>query len=135
MIKRSELARIAEDILGLLAVISAAAIIMVLFDYSITHAQTPHGTMYEETPQGAIDGVNNTFTIAHQPLPWAAIKLYRNGLRLKRAVVVQGSPTSGIGDYSLDTTVFSNTKIVFQTACTPSCIPQPGDILLADYTY
>jgi hypothetical protein len=92
--------------------------------------------MYEETPLGVIDGINPTFAIAHQPLPWGAIKLYRNGIRLKRFVAVPGTPAGAFqGDYTLDTTVFSNTKIVFLPACTPSCIPQPGDTLLADYTY
>jgi hypothetical protein len=86
--------------------------------------------MYEETPLGVLDGNNAIFTIQHQPAPWSAIKLYRNGMRLKRAVFPQG-----LGDYVLDTTVFNSTKIVFQPACIPSCIPQPGDTLLADYTY
>ncbi len=103
---------------------------------ALLHAQTPHGTMYEETPAGVIDGVNQTFVIAHQPLPWAAIKLYRNGLRMKRFVAVPGTPAGTFqGDYTLDTTVFNSTKIVFQSACNPTCIPRPGDTLLADYTY
>jgi hypothetical protein len=89
-------------------------------------SQVPHGTMYEETPAGVIDGVNTVFTIAHQPLPWASIKVYRNGLRMKRNL-----------DYTLDTSNWNATKIVFIQAQTPQpgTNGEPEDVLLVDYTY
>ncbi len=66
-----------------------------------------------ETPAGAIDGVNPSFTLAVAPSPVAALQLSRNGL-LQAASV----------DYSL-----SGTTITFLTAS----IPQSGDSLSASY--
>lgn len=72
----------------------------------------------EETLQGVIDGVNATFTIQFQPLPWSSLKVWRGGVRLKRGL-----------DYSLGGT--NHRDIVFA----PAQIPQLNDVLLADYTY
>ncbi len=94
-------------------------------------AQTPHGTTSEEVPRGAIDGVNASFTLNFQPAPWGSIHVYRNGMRLKR--VVQSGPALLPGDYTLGGP--NHMQIIFQPACLPSCIPQPTDTLLADYTY
>jgi hypothetical protein len=102
----------------------------------IVHAQA-HGTASEEVPRGAIDGVNGTYTLNFQPLPWGSIHFYRNGRRLQRNT-----------DYSLGGP--NHTQIIFLSTCTypvwidnilnvpvigPCAVPQPGDVLLADYTY
>lgn len=112
--------------------VAVAFIVIVL---PLLPAQTPHGTMNEETPGGMIDGANNTFTIAHQPLPWSAIKLYRNGVRQTRCVPPPAPPKPC--DYNLDTSNFNATKIVFVPIAIvpPGTNPQPGDTLLVDYTY
>lgn len=81
-----------------------------------------HGTASEEVPRGVIDGVNGTFTLNFQPAPFASLHLFRNGLRLHRGV-----------DYTLGGQFFLN--VIFSSSCPSSCIPQPGDVLLADYTY
>jgi hypothetical protein len=85
---------------------------------AIGNAQS-HGTASEEVPRGATDGVNGTFTLNFQPLPFASLHVYRNGLRLHRGV-----------DYTLGGQYYL--QLIFSPAC---CIPQPGDVLLADYTY
>jgi hypothetical protein len=69
----------------------------------------------QETPAGAIDGVNNAFTLAHTPNPAASLLLIRNGLVLK-----QGS------DYSV-----TGRAITFLSAA----LPQSGDTLQAFYRY
>lgn len=69
----------------------------------------------EETPTGAINGVNAAFALAHTPNPAASLLLVRNGLVLK-----QGS------DYAL-----SGSAIAFSS----TTLPQPGDTLLAFYRY
>lgn len=93
-----------------------------------TNAQAPHGTASEETPRGAIDGVNSSFTLNFQPAPFSSIHVYRNGLRQQRNL-----------DYLL--TGPNHMQIVFQPipvqppGTIPMVVPQPGDSLLADYTY
>jgi hypothetical protein len=92
------------------------------------HAQAPHGTASEEVPRGVIDGINTTFTLNFQPAPWGSIHVYRNGLRQQRHT-----------DYELGG--LNHTQILFIPipVVPPGTgilgIPQPGDILLADYTY
>ncbi len=88
----------------------------------IVHAQVPHGTASEEVPRGVIDGVNATFTLNFQPAPWGSIHLFRNGMRVQRN-----------NDYTLGGS--NHMQVIFSPSCNPSCIPQPGDTLLADYTY
>jgi hypothetical protein len=78
----------------------------------------------EETPGGRIDGINATFTLAHAPKPWLSLKLFRNGLRLRRCQ--NGAVT--MCDYTL---VSPYNKLTFQSGG----VPQPGDILLADYRW
>jgi hypothetical protein len=80
------------------------------------HAQPPHGTASEEVPRGAVDGVNETFTLSFQPAPWGSIHVFRNGLRQMRHL-----------DYELAGP--NHTQVIFNT------VPNLGDILLADYTY
>lgn len=117
---------------------------VLLFAIITALGQTPHGTQSEEVPKGAIDGVNATFTLAFQPAPWGSLHVYRSGLRMQRHV-----------DYEL--TGPNHTLIVFQPAPLKvpdnpdsetfriwqgaiirqfiTGIPNPGDSVLADYTY
>lgn len=66
-----------------------------------------------ETPAGAINGVNNAFTLSAAPLPAASLQLYRNGLLQKAGV---------------DFTIAVNT-ITFL----PVSTPRTGDILQATF--
>ncbi len=112
------------------------------------HAQVPHGTASEEVPRGTIDGVNTTFTLNFQPAPWGSIHVYVNGARRQRHVdyeltgpnhtliVFQPSPLVPSGIPNLDGP--DNPARQWQGALIRpwgSGIPQPGDIVLADYTY
>jgi hypothetical protein len=85
---------------------------------AILPAQAPHGTASEEVPRGAIDGVNPSFTLNFQPAPWGSIHVYRNGLRQMRNF-----------DYILGG--LNHTQVIF----VPIATPQPGDVLLVDYTF
>lgn len=67
-----------------------------------------------ETPTGAVDSANTTYTLAHTPNPAASLELTENGLRL----------AAGGVDYTLATAT-----ITMVTA------PLTGDILLAFYRY
>ncbi|HML15470.1 MAG TPA: hypothetical protein VK419_00530 [Bryobacteraceae bacterium] len=69
----------------------------------------------DETPSGAINGSNTSFTLVNAPSPPASLSLYLNGLLM----------TQGI-DYTL-----SGNAISFLTASTP----QSGDLLVASYRY
>ena len=67
-----------------------------------------------ETPTGTIDGENDEFTLANVPIA-GSVALYKNGLRQR----------AGAGnDYTI-----SGDTITFEAGN----IPQPGDVLLADY--
>jgi hypothetical protein len=66
-----------------------------------------------ETPAGAINGVNASFTLANAPNPAASLALFLNGL---------------LQDQGFDYTLSGNT-ITFATAG----VPQNGDRLLASY--
>jgi hypothetical protein len=81
-------------------------------------SQAPHGTASEEVPRGVIDGTNTTFTLNFQPAPWGSIHVFRNGLRQQRN-----------NDFTLGGP--NHTQVIFNLIAAP----QPGDILLADYTY
>ncbi len=65
-----------------------------------------------ETPGGAMDGVNTTFTLANTPLG-SSLMLFLNGLYM----------TANL-DYTL-----TGSSIQF----VPGAIPQPGDTLIASY--
>jgi hypothetical protein len=71
------------------------------------------GFVDNETPGGAVNGVNPEFTLAAAPVPGSSLLLYRNGL-------LQKSGT----DYTL-----AEGAITFASVATP----QIGDILLASY--
>ncbi len=68
-----------------------------------------------ETPTGAINGLNTTFTLAFTPSPAASVQVYLNGLRLQVGV-----------DYTLSGSTISFTLVT---------VPQLGDVLLASYRY
>ncbi len=68
-----------------------------------------------ETPLGAINGSNLTYTLAFPPSPSSSVVLYLNGLRMDQGV-----------DYTV-----SGSTITF----VPASGPQTGDILLASYRY
>ena len=70
-----------------------------------------------ETPSGAIDGTNDTFTLANTPDPPASLILTKNGI-----VMEEGTGN----DYTL-----SGNTITFQAGQ----IPQTGDKLLCWYRY
>jgi len=66
-----------------------------------------------ETPSGAMNGSNNTFTLANPPNPSASLALFRNGMLLRPNV-----------DYALSTR-----SVTFYTGT----LPQSGDSLVASY--
>lgn len=66
-----------------------------------------------EAPNGALNGVNSTFTLSKAPSPAASLLLFRNGLLQKAGV-----------DFTLD-----GLTVSFQ----PGSVPQPGDLLQASY--
>jgi hypothetical protein len=66
-----------------------------------------------ETPAGATDGANRSFSVAQIPLPAASLEVFRNGIRMKSGV-----------DYTVTGGV-----ITFQPAATP----QIGDSLQCSY--
>jgi hypothetical protein len=66
-----------------------------------------------ETPAGAVNGVNGTFTLAQAPSPAASLAFYRNGIRLKSGV-----------DYTI-----SSNSVTFLTGF----VPQTGDTLVSSY--
>jgi hypothetical protein len=67
----------------------------------------------QETPSGAINGINAAFTLSQTPSPSTSLIVYRNGVRL----------TSGI-DY---------TAVGNALAFVGTLVPQSGDILLCSY--
>ena len=68
-----------------------------------------------ETPQGSVNGVNQTFTLQTSPFPGNSLHLYANGSRLAMGI---------------DYTITGNT-ITF----TGAYVPGTGDTILADYKY
>lgn len=67
----------------------------------------------QETPSGAINGVNGTFTLSQTPSPSTSLALYRNGLLLSQGI-----------DYTL-----SAATITFTTGL----VPQTTDTLVGSY--
>ena len=76
---------------------------------------TPMIFVDSETPAGAVNGSNTTFTLANSPSPSTSLVLYRNGLFM----------TAGV-DYSVN-----GATIAF----VPGATPQSGDVLTASYRY
>lgn len=71
------------------------------------------GFVDQETPTGAINGVNATYTLSHTPSPNTSLAVYRNGLRMSAGV-----------DYTL-----SGAVITFVTGL----VPQSSDTLICSY--
>lgn len=71
------------------------------------------GFVDSETPSGAVNGVNNFYTLVQAPSPASSLGVYRNGIRLK----------SGL-DYTA-----AGTGITFLGGL----VPQTGDVLLCSY--
>lgn len=67
----------------------------------------------EQSPSGAVDGSNSSFTLSNPPAPASSLQIFRNGLLQKLSI-----------DYA-----FSGVTIQFATGS----IPQPGDTLLVSY--
>lgn len=83
-------------------------------DYLVRALQAvAHTHVNAEVPGGAVNGANETFTLADAPSPSASLMLFRNGV-LQQA---------GGNDFTL-----IGSTITFATA------PETGDILLAYYT-
>lgn len=68
--------------------------------------------VYEETPTGTINGINNTFTLANTAIT-GTVRIYLNGQRLKNIL-----------DYT-----YTGSTITMTT------IPFTGDVLIVDYNY
>jgi len=66
-----------------------------------------------ETPQGAVDGFNSSYSLGGSPFPTGSLQLFRNGLLQKSEM-----------DYNL-----VNSSIVFNSGS----VPQTGDVLVASY--
>ncbi len=79
-------------------------------DYRVRYLEN---IAHEETPTGTVNGINDTFTLAFNPIV-ASVKLYVAGLRMKRGV-----------DYTLGGT--GNKTITMVT------IPPDGSTILVDY--
>jgi len=78
-----------------------------------TASGSSHTHVDGETPSGAMNGSNVTFTLAHTPSPGSSLQLFLNGLRL----------SAGAGnDYTL-----SGATITMANA------PAEGGALIADY--
>jgi hypothetical protein len=71
------------------------------------------GFVDQETPAGAVNGVNAAFTLSQTPSPGSSLAVYRNGLRLKSGV-----------DYTL-----SGAVVTF----VPGLLPQSSDTLVCSY--
>ncbi len=96
------------------AIVTIGGISLPVFVCAVPSTPTPAPSFVDgETPGGTIDGINAAFTLASVPNPAASVHLHRNGIRL--------SPGA---DFTLQ-----GAAITFK----PGAIPQPGDILTADY--
>jgi hypothetical protein len=71
------------------------------------------GFVDQETPTGAVNGVNAAFTLSQTPSPSTSLVIYRNGVRL----------TAGV-DYTA-----SGAAVTFMS----TLVPQTGDTLLCTY--
>ncbi len=74
----------------------------------------PTGSFVDgEVPSGALNGVNNTFTLANAPNPPSSVGLFRNGVLLRLGI-----------DYTI-----TGSSLTFLIGA----MPQPGDSLVASY--
>jgi hypothetical protein len=86
---------------------------ILLASYRISASIPGLGFVDQETPTGAINGVNAVFTLSQTPSPSSSLAVYRNGLRM----------TSGV-DYTL-----SGMVVTFATGL----VPQTSDTLACSY--
>jgi hypothetical protein len=93
------------------AIPQAADVLDASYRYGVNNAGVSFAD--GETPGGAVNGSNVTFTLAAPPNPASSLRLYRNGLAMKPGV-----------DYNL-----SGVTVTFLSPSTP----QSGDVLLAYY--
>jgi hypothetical protein len=68
-----------------------------------------------EVPSGAINGLNQIFTLANTPSPSSSVEVYLNGILMEQGV-----------DYAI-----AGAVITFSLAA----VPQTGDVVLANYRY
>ena len=85
----------------------------VLASYRVSVAISGVGFVDMETPAGALNGSNASFTLSQAPIPVSSVAVFRNGMRL----------TSGL-DYTM-----SSNSLRFVAAQ----IPQSGDVILCSY--
>ncbi len=81
--------------------------------YRVAVALSGIGFVDSETPSGAMDGINTSYTLSQVPNPAGSLVVFRNGIRLKAG---------------LDYTASANT-ITFVAAS----MPLAGDVLLCSY--
>ena len=86
---------------------------VLLASYRLSASIPGVGFVDQETPSGATNGVNTTFSLSQTPTPSTSLALYRNGLRMSPSV-----------DYTLSSAV-----ITFLAASTP----QTSDTLICSY--
>lgn len=94
------------------------ALIMILLSASL-FAQINFAD--EESPTGAINGVNARFLLAHTPNPFGSVAVFKNGLRQRKCL-------------ACDLTAFlsGGRAVVLFNAC---CIPKTGDVIVVDYRW
>jgi len=86
---------------------------ILIASYRMSVTITGVGFVDLETPAGAANGNNTSFTLAQTPSPLSSVAVFRNGMRL----------ASG-----LDYTIISNT-LTFAAGA----VPQSGDVILCSY--
>ena len=107
----------------LIGLFVGGALGIVTLDIVHVHAQA-HGTSSGEHPRGTMDGINTTFQLNFQPAPWGSIHVFLNGLRLDRNL-----------DFVLGGPNMSQIQFALPATAPTIVIPQPGDVLVVDYTY
>jgi len=85
----------------------------ILASYRLAGSLPGVGFIDGETPAGAINGVNNFFTLTQSPNPAASLALFRSGIRLKSGA-----------DYTI-----SGNGVTFVAGH----VPQTGDVLQCSY--
>jgi hypothetical protein len=85
----------------------------VLASYRTSVALPGVGFVDGETPTGAVNGVNATFTLAQTPSPTTSLAVYRNGLRVK-----------SVSNYTA-----TGNSVTFVAGS----VPQTGDIIQCSY--
>lgn len=84
---------------------------------NVTGSFSSQQTSWNETPTGAIDGINDTFVFSNSVTPASAIMLFLNGIKQKQGIDSDFTVTGSI--------------VVF----VPSNIPRSGSNIEATYPY